>query len=202
MIQPESPGHRSPPGTMSGPLRALLFARGLRDFGDGFVAVLLPVYLKLLGFLPFEIGVLAGAALFGSSALTFAVGFLGVRYDHRRLLLWAAALMSATGVALSIVSSYAFLLAVAFAGTVNPSSASASTFVPVEHAVLTREVGDRERTWVFARYSLVGALGAACGALFSLSWQAYPLIICGVLKIVYDTLLLYQFRGLKPPEER
>jgi hypothetical protein len=29
-----------------------------------------------------------------------------------------------------------------------------------------------------------------------------PLIICGVLKIVYDVLLLLQFRHLKPPEER
>ncbi|HMF06962.1 MAG TPA: MFS transporter [Methylocella sp.] len=137
----------------------------MRDFGDGFVAVLLPVYLKALGFSPFEIGALAGAALFGSSALTFAVGLLGVRCDHRRLLLWAAALMSATGVSLAIVSSYALLLVVAFAGTVNPSSASASAFVPVEHAVLAREAEHRARTKVFARYSLVGALGGAFGAL-------------------------------------
>jgi hypothetical protein len=36
-------------GAMSDPLRALLWARGLRDFGDGFVAVLLPVYLNALG---------------------------------------------------------------------------------------------------------------------------------------------------------
>jgi MFS family permease len=164
-MKSENPAYGEPTGEMSGPLRSLLWARGLRDFGDGFVAVLLPVHLKALGFSPFEVGVLVGAALFGSSALTLAVGFLGVRYDHRRLLLWAAAWMGTTGVALSIVSSYAILLVVAFAGTVNPSSASATAFVPVEHAVLTREAGDGERTRVFARYSLVGALGGACGAL-------------------------------------
>jgi MFS family permease len=150
---------------MTSTLHLLLWARGLRDFGDGFVAVLLPVYLKALNFSSFEVGVLAGTALFGSSLLTLAAGWLGVHYDHRRLLLWAAALMSMTGAALSIVSSYTFLLFVAFAGTVNPSTASASAFMPVEHAVLARDTADGERTRAFAHYSLAGALGGACGAL-------------------------------------
>ena len=47
---------------MRGPLAILLWARGMRDFGDGFVAVLLPLYLTRTGFSPFEIGALAGAA--------------------------------------------------------------------------------------------------------------------------------------------
>jgi hypothetical protein len=29
-----------------------------------------------------------------------------------------------------------------------------------------------------------------------------PLLICGALKIVYDLLLLLQFRRMKPPEEQ
>ncbi len=152
-------------GAASRPLRALLWARGLRGFGDGFVAVLLPVYLKALGFSTYEIGLLAGAALLGSSALTIAIGLAGARVEHRPLLLWAAMLMSVTGVALSIASSYVFLLFVAFAGTVNPSGASASAFVPVEHALLAREAADRERTAAFARYGLFGTLGGALGAL-------------------------------------
>jgi MFS family permease len=150
---------------MSSPLRLLLGARGLRDFGDGFVAVLLPVYLTALGFSPLEVGALAGTALFGSALLTLTVGFLGVRYDHRLLLISAAGLMTATGVALSIVDSYALLLVVAFVGSVNPSGGSSSSFVPVEHAVLTRETADAERTKAFAHYSLVGGLASAGGAL-------------------------------------
>jgi MFS family permease len=149
----------------SGVLRLLLWGRGLRDFGDGFVAVLLPVYLTAQGFSPFEIGALAGTALLGSALLTLAMGFLGVRYDHRLLLISAAGLMTATGVALAITGSYALLLVVAFIGTVNPSAGATSSFVPVEHAVLTRETTDAERTRVFARYSLVGGLASAGGAL-------------------------------------
>ena len=145
----------------------LLVARALRDFGDGFVAVLLPVYLLALGFSPLEVGFIATAALLGSALLTIAVGFLGARYDHRQLLLAAASLMIATGVAFALVHDYALLLVVAFAGTINPSAGSVSVFVPLEHAVLAREVADSIRTKMFARYSLVGALAGAVGALLA-----------------------------------
>ena len=108
------------------PTTYLLAARALRDFGDGFVAVLLPVYLLALGFSPLEVGIVATAALLGSALLTIAVGFLGARYDHRQLLLAAASLMVATGVAFALVHDYALLLVVAFAGTINPSGGSVS----------------------------------------------------------------------------
>lgn len=145
--------------------RHVLVARALRDFGDGFVAVLLPVYLLALGKTPFEVGVIATTALLGSSFLTLAVGFLGIRFDHRQLLLAAAGLMVASGAAYAVVEGYAVLLLIAFVGTVNPSGGSVSVFVPLEHAALTRETADSDRTKIFARYSLVGALAGAVGAL-------------------------------------
>ena len=43
--------------------------------------------------------------------------------------------------------------------------------------------------------------GAAGFALFASGLQAWPLIICGVLKILYDIALLWTFRHVKPPEE-
>jgi MFS family permease len=77
---------------MSSALRSVIWARGLRDFGDGFVAVLLPVYLTALGFSPIQIGILAGVALFGSALMTLIIGVLGVRHDHRSLLICTAGL--------------------------------------------------------------------------------------------------------------
>ena len=41
------------------PATYIYAARALRDFGDGFVAVLLPVYLTALGLAPFEVGIVA-----------------------------------------------------------------------------------------------------------------------------------------------
>lgn len=140
-------------------------ARALRDFGDGFVALLLPVYLAARGFDAFEIGLVATLALLGSALTTLAIGIIGVRYSQRTLLIAASALMALTGLAFAASSVSAFIFLVAAVGTINPSAGIVSIFVPLEHALIAHSVDDRARTAAFARYSLVGALAAALGAL-------------------------------------
>jgi MFS family permease len=174
----------------------LLCARALRDFGDGFVAVLLPVYLTALGFSPFQVGVIATAALLGSALLTLATGFLGRAHDHRRLLLAAATLMIATGVGFAAVHDYALLLVVAFAGTINPSAGSVSVFVPLEHTVLTRAVSDHERTRMFSRYSLVGALAGAFGSLAAATPDLLAPFGIGQLAAIKAMFVLYALLGV------
>ena len=144
-----------------------MVARALRDFGDGFVAILLPVYLTALGMGAFEVGLVATLALLGSALLTLAIGMFGANRDHRMLLLAASALMIATGIAYAATGEGTVLLLVAFVGTINPSGGSTSIFVPIEHTVLTAAVPARERTHAFARYSLAGALAGAAGSLLA-----------------------------------
>lgn len=143
----------------------LLVAKGLRAFGDGFVSLLLPLYLLELGFSPLQVGIIATATLFGSGILTLLVGLHAVRYSHRALLLAATLLMVATGVGFAMANQFWPLLVIAFVGTLNPSSGDVSVFLPLEHAVMSRLVADKNRTAVFARYSLVGSLVAALGSL-------------------------------------
>src|SRR5215471_3998227 len=174
----------------------LLSARAVRDFGDGFISVLLPVYLTALGSSPFGVGIIATAALLGSALLTLAIGLIGARYDYRRLLLAAASLMMATGCAFAIVNDYALLLVVAFAGTINPSAGSVSMFVPLEHAVLTREASDSERTKIFSRYSVVGALASASGALAAAAPDLLHPVGIGQLAAIKMMFVLYALLGL------
>jgi MFS family permease len=143
----------------------LFTARAVRGFGDGFAVIVLPAYLTALGFDPIAIGIVATASLLGSALLTLAVGFLAPRFDLRNILLGGALLMAATGVVFPAFQSLAFILAVAFIGTVNPSAGDIGLLVPVEHAMLAREVRDFDRTRTFARYSLIGALANASGSL-------------------------------------
>jgi MFS family permease len=147
------------------PATDLYLARALRDFGDGFVAVLLPVYLTALGLGAFEVGVVATLALLGSALLTLGIGLLGARVDQRALLIIASLLMATTGLAFAASSTFWIVLLVAFAGTINPTSGSVSVFVPLEHAILARSAVDAVRTKMFARYSLIGALAGAVGSL-------------------------------------
>jgi MFS family permease len=149
----------------TGPLRRLLVARGLRAFGDGYVSLLLPVYLLSLGFSAFDVGIIATATLLGSGVLTLTLGLSAHRFRTRSLLLGAAALMAATGISFVAVTGFWPLVVVAVVGTLNPSSGDVSVFLPLEHAMLAHAAPEQQRTAWFARYSLVGALMGAGGAV-------------------------------------
>jgi MFS family permease len=143
----------------------LYAARGVRGFGDGFAIIILPAYLSAIGYSPVEIGIVATASLLGTALMTFAVGLFASRHDLRNLLIAGAALMACTGLAFPNFEAIALVALVAFVGTVNPSTGDLGVLVPLEHAMLAREVADRERTKAFARYSLIGALSMAAGSL-------------------------------------
>ncbi len=143
-----------------------LFAgRAVRGFGDGFAAIVLPAYLTAIGYDPVHVGIIATASLLGTALLTLGVGMVAPRHDLRALLLAGAMLMAGTGLAFPNFQQFAFLSLIAFVGTINPSLGDLGVLVPVEHAMLAHAASSEERTRVFARYSLVGALSTAAGAL-------------------------------------
>jgi MFS family permease len=142
----------------------LLVARGIRGFGDGFAAIVLPAYLLAIGFGTVEIGIVAAASLLGSALLTLGVGVVAPRHELRHLLIAGAVLMAATGIMLN-VEDLLLIVVVAFIGTVNPSGGDVGMLVPLEQTVLARDAPDHKRTRVFARYSLIGAMSTAAGAL-------------------------------------
>ena len=79
--------------------------------------------------------------------------------------------------------------------------------VPTRSSYVMAVVTQAERAAAASFTSVPRSLAAAAspaiaGALFAASYRAWPLLICGGLKIVYDVLLLVQFREVRPPEER
>jgi len=173
----------------------LLYAsRGVRGFGDGFAIIILPVYLSATGFSPQQIGVVASASLLGTAALTLIVGFIAPRFELRNLFLAGAALIVVTGLIFPSVETLAPVLLVAFIGSINPSGGDLGMLVPLEHAQLTKETGDRSRTGVFARYSLIGSLTAAVGSLAA----ALPEVLAshGWPKLAAIKLMFYGYAAL------
>jgi MFS family permease len=150
---------------ISSDVKRILVAKGLRGFGDGFVSLLLPAYLLALGFTPLQVGVIATTTLLGSGVMTLAVGLQAWRFHYRTWLLAATLLMAGTGLGFALATDFWPLLLIAFVGTLNPSSGDVSVFLPLEQALLSRIVDNQRRTAVMARYSLVGTLFAAFGAL-------------------------------------
>jgi MFS family permease len=155
------------PPSATAETRLLLAARGLRATCDGFVSIILPAYLLLLGFDAVQVGVMATAMLLGSALLTLTVGFTGLRRHTRAVLLAASTLMVLSGLGFAAIEDFWPLLLIAFIGTLNPSSGDVSVFLPLEQAMLAGSIADHDRTALFARYSLVGALLGAAGALLA-----------------------------------
>jgi len=193
---PPSRWHFLPPDTTTD-ARVLLLSRGVRAFTDGYVSVLLPLYLTRLGFDGLRIGGITTATLVGSSALTLVVGLVAYRFKRRHLLFSAAMLMAFTGLGFVFVHAFWPLLVVAFVGTLNPSSGDVSVFLPLEQSLLPQTVSDKQRTALFARYSVVGSLLGAVGALFA----GAPSFVSAHSSISFGTALdgtfwLYALAGL------
>ena len=178
---------------MSMPSNVLLLyaARGVRGFGDGFATIVLPAYLTAIGYDPFHVGIIATASLLGTAVFTLAIGAIAPRHDLRSLMLIGAGLMTVTGLAFPSFEHFAFIMLVAFVGTINPSTGDLGILVPLEHAMLARGVSDEARTHAFARYSLVGALSMAAGTLAA----AAPdfLTLTGISKIGAFKLMFYAY---------
>ena len=153
-----------PPG-ISADAQRVLAARGIRAFGDGFVALLLPIYLIELGFSALAVGAIVTSTLIGTALLTLWVGWIANRHSRRLLLLAAAMLMAATGAGFAVATNFWPLLVIAFVGTINPTSGDASIFAPLEQTVLSQTIEPHHRTALFARYSVIGSGGAALGIL-------------------------------------
>lgn len=178
-------------------LNRLIAAKAIRGFGDGFVSLLLPVYLLNLGLTPFQVGLIATTTLLGSGVLTLLIGTHASRYDHRPLLLAASALMAFTGLGIASLNSFWPLMLVAFVGTLNPSGGDVSVFMPVEHAMLASNVEGPSRTAVFARYSLTGTLFSAFGSLAAaLPGLAAPMAGIATQTAIQGMFVLYALLAL------
>ena len=142
-------------------LRLLLTARGVRAFGDGFVSILVPVYLTGIGFGAFEVGVLTTAMLLGPAMMTLVVGLIAHWLKTVRLLTTATTLMVLSGIGYAFETEFWPLLIIALVGTLSPTASDVSVFAPLEQTLLSNAVVPQKRTSIFAREGL--NKGLACG---------------------------------------
>jgi MFS family permease len=78
--------------------------------------------------------------------------------------------------------------------------------VPTRSSYVMAVVTPAERTAAASVTAVPRSLASSlspmmAGLLLSTPFSGLPLVICGALKIIYDLLLLYSFRFVKPPEE-
>jgi MFS family permease len=148
--------------------RLLLAAKMVRTFAYGFLSVILAIYLKLIGFDEFLIGLILTTTLLNSVIFTLVASFYADKIGRRKFLLLYAGLMSVSGFIFAVSENYFTLIIAAFIGTINITGAETGAFLTIEQAILPQTLKNvRKRNTVFAIYNMAGTFAMAAGVLLS-----------------------------------
>ena len=164
-----------PVKALSRTARIIVIARSLTTFGNGFLAILLGIYLADIGFTLIQVGLFFSIGVAGGALFAFFVGVLADRIGRKKLLI-CLTLMTASSVFLLIWAEHFYLILIlAFAGNLNGvgGGGSGQALQPIEQASLSDSAPTDVRTEVFALYRIVGTASAALGALTAGLPKAY-----------------------------
>jgi len=144
----------------------LLFAtRSIRLFAYGGLSVVLVLYLVSLGLTESNVGLLLTSTLLGDTLISLYLTTQADRIGRRRMLIVGAVLMVAAGLVFGFTTRLWVLVVAGTIGVISPSGQEVGPFLSIEQAALSQVVVDRNRTDVFAWYTLAGSLATALGAL-------------------------------------
>jgi MFS family permease len=145
--------------------RLLAVVRGLRNFGQSAVAIILALYLGTLGFSLLQIGLVLSVDIAGTTALALSVAFLANKIGRRRMLagiMFAAALAS---VVVALTRSLPILVVAIFVGSFTAGAGAGGPLQPLEVAAVAEVAPADKRTRLMATLFMVGTVASAIGAL-------------------------------------
>jgi predicted MFS family arabinose efflux permease len=189
----------------------LLFAtRSIRLFAYGGLSVVLVLYLVSLGLTESNVGLLLTSTLLGDTLISLYLTTQADRIGRRRMLIVGAVLMFAAGLVFGFTTRLWVLVVAGTIGVISPSGQEVGPFLSIEQAALSQVVADRNRTDVFAWYTLAGSLATALGALaagiathaLQISWapvDSYRAIVVAYAAI--GIALAVMFTRLTPASE-
>ena len=156
-----------PLGWVSRDGKIIILARSTRTFAQGSIAVLLAVYLDLLGFTLTQIGVFFSFGVAGAALFSFLVSLIAEKVGRRRLMVALTLTTAAASVVLVVTDDVAVLTAFAFLGTLSGvgGGGGAQPTQPLEQASLADAAPAARRTDLFAVYGIASTGAAAVGAL-------------------------------------
>ena len=169
--------------------KLIIFARGIRSFGQSFVAVLLALYLDLLGFSLIEIGALLSVGSAGAALFAFVVALIAERVGRRRLLIGFSLLAAPAGLALFFTDHFVPLALFAFVGSMAANEGPRGPLQPLEQASLADAAPDERRTDTYALYGIVArgftALGALAAGLPTIFQDAFGISEISAYKLMF-----------------
>jgi MFS family permease len=158
------------PDWLTRDIALLLGGRGLRSLSQGFLSVIVPIYLARSGYTATRVGIVFTAGAIGSMMSTAAVGVFADRIGRKPLLIALGVMSSAAALLFALTARFPILLIAAAVGTIGRGGGAGSSgafgpYYPAEQPLITEQVQDRHRTHVFGLVAVVGVLAGAVGSL-------------------------------------
>jgi hypothetical protein len=150
--------------------------RGLRSFYFGYIAFLIPLFLKQVGFSVVEIGIYALVATIASSGLVLLSGFMGDLYSKKKTLLIMSGLPAFIFVTFLLTHNFVLLFLTSVLGITFSAiggGAGGGPVAPILTAFVADKVSSASRTWVYSALMLVSIISAIAGSSTSAVFEKY-----------------------------
>src|SRR5579863_6829928 len=139
-------------------------AKAARVYVSGLMSVLVPAYLRSLGYSGSFVGVALAAILAGSAISNVVLTYFERSIGRKNLLLAYSSLMTLSGVVFYLSSFWGAILLGCLIGNISTTATESGPFQSVEAGVLPDLVGEDKVGKSFGVYNLVGYTASALGA--------------------------------------
>jgi MFS family permease len=149
----------------------LFVLRILRSISQGYLGIILPLYLALLGYSAVALGTLLAWSAIAAALISMLTGVLSDRFGRKTLIAIISLLFALGGVGFAFARSFFWIVSFAAIGSIGRGGALAGgawgPFYPAVQALVAEESSDYNRTTVFGAFSFVGVLAGALGSLLA-----------------------------------
>ncbi|HEY8744762.1 MAG TPA: MFS transporter, partial [Chloroflexota bacterium] len=158
------------PPWLGGDLGWIMAGRAARSLSQGYLGVIVPLYLLHLHYTAVSLGELSTVGAIVSAVMTVAVSLLADQYGRKPFLV-IFPLMTAVGAIVFIATrNFGVIVAASALGTIGRSGGAGAAggggpFYPAQQALIADHAGTASRNTVFSAFSLVDTLASTVGAL-------------------------------------
>jgi MFS family permease len=149
----------------------LFVLRILRSIPQGYLGIILPLYLALLGYSAVALGTLLAFSALAAALISMLTGVLSDRFGRKTLIAIISLLFAVGGVGFAFARSFFWIVTFAAIGSIGRGGALAGgawgPFYPAVQALVAEESSDYDRTTVFGVFSFVGVMAGAIGSLMA-----------------------------------
>ena len=146
----------------------LFVMRVLRSLSQGYLGIILPLYLVALGYGAEALGVLLAVSAVVAAGISTVVGVLADRFGRKPFLVVISLLLAFGTFGFAYAHSFVWIVTFAAIASIGRGGALAGgawgPFYPAVQALVAEHTTDYNRTTVFGAFSFVGVMAAALGS--------------------------------------